>query len=202
MTGTPGSGKSLDMAFRIYCNVRTGKKVVANFDMDVSKLKNGRELFEQVENEELTPERLVQISKAYFADHKYGEGRLKLYIDESQVLFNSRNWNDGKRPAWIKFFTQHRKLGYDVYLVAQFDMMLDKQLRALVEYQLIHRKLNQVGWVGALASLLFLGHPVVVCVTYWYPMKQRLRAEWTIGGKYLYRLYDTNKVFDDSFYKS
>ena len=43
------------------------------------------------------------------------------------------------------FFSQHRKLGYRVILVAQFSEMIDKQIRALIEYEYIHR--NKGKWV-------------------------------------------------------
>ena len=39
-------------------------------------------------------------------------------------------------------FSQHRKLGYRVILIAQFDRMLDRQIRSVLEYEYIHRKVR------------------------------------------------------------
>ena len=68
------------------------------------------------------------------------------------------------------FFSQHRKYGYDVTLIAQFDRMIDKQLRGLIEYEYIHRKLSNYGFGGKIMSLIFGGNTFVV-VQMWYPLK-------------------------------
>lgn len=184
------------MAETIYYTVRNNKPVVCNFNVNKDVWKNGGKTFYYVPNEILTPSNLAKISEAYFIDHRFKEGAIRLYIDECQIIFNARNWNDKARADWVKFFTQHRKLGYDIYLIAQFDTMIDKQIRSLIEYEVKHRKLNNVGWVGKLATVLFFGRPVFVQVFYWYPQKQRLSAEFNLGRKKFYRLYDTNVIFE------
>lgn len=190
-TGTPGSGKSLHMAKQIYWTVKRNLPVVCNFEMCFPE--DSTFIFK--DNSELSFEYLTDFSKEYFRDHKFKEGAIRLYIDECQLIFNARSWNAKDRADWIKFFTQHRKLGYDVYLITQFDTMLDKQLRSLVEYECKHRKLNNYGWVGKLAGIIFVRAPVIVAVNYWYPMKTRLSADWLIGTRKYYRLYDTAKIF-------
>ena len=194
-SGTPGSGKSLHMAKSIYWGVRTGRSVIANFDINRDMFKSTSS-FHMVENHDLTPSYLERFAVDYFKTQKFKEGAISLYIDEAQVIFSNREWNAQGRKDWIRFFTQHRKLGYNVYIVAQNHEMIDKQIRSLVEYEVMHRKLNNVGWVGNLANVLFLGHPVVCGVTRWYGLKMRLSSEWFIGTKKYYRLYDTLKVFD------
>ena len=42
-------------------------------------------------------------------------------------------------------------------LIAQFDKMVDRQFRALFEYEYVHRKVSNFGVVGWLMSLVFLG---------------------------------------------
>lgn len=192
MTGTPGSGKSLNMAKSIYWRVRFGKPVVANFEVNGDMFRDDSS-FVYLPNEELNPDALERIAREYFADHEFGEGKIHLYIDECQLIFNSRTWS--KNSEWIRFFSQHRKLGYDVFLVAQYDEMVDKQIRTLIEYQVHHRKVNNVGLFGKLVSLFALGHPVVVAVRTWYGQKLRLDSEWMLGTKKYYRLYDTYKLF-------
>lgn len=201
-TGTPGAGKSYHMAETIYYDVKYHRPVVCNFEVNRDLWRDGGKTFYYVPNRILTPQNLAKISEVYFEDHKKREGSLKLYIDECQIIFNARNWNDkgtvsaASRADWIKFFTQHRKLGYDIYLISQFDTMIDKQIRSLVEYEVKHRKLNNVGWVGKLATVLFFGRPVFLAINYWYPMKERLSCDWRLGRKKFYRMYDTNLVFD------
>lgn len=194
-TGTPGSGKSLHMAKQIYWHVRMKRPTVANFDINGDLFKHGTSSFHMVDNSELTPAKLADIATVVFKTVPFREGTIKLYIDESQVIFGNRDWRAADRQEWIRFFTQHRKLGYDVTLVAQNHEMIDKQIRALVEYEVMHRKLNNSGWVGRFASLFLVGHPAVCAVTRWYGMRMRLGSEWMIGSRKYYALYDTLKMF-------
>lgn len=190
MTGTPGSGKSLHMAANLRWRIRRHKPTIANFEINSES-----DDFVFRENKDLTPDFLISFAEVYFRDHKFHEGEIQLYIDECQLMFNARSWNEQGRSDWIRFFTQHRKLGYDVYLIAQFDNMVDKQIRSLIEYEIKHRKLNNFGWVGKFFHVVAFGRPVVACVTYWYPMHQRTGSEFLLGKRALYRMYDTTKIF-------
>ena len=194
-TGTPGSGKSYHQAESLYYANRRGLPVIANFEVNRELLKHPNNFYCK-ENIELTPEYLYKFGLDYLMlnpDAK--EGSIKLFIDECGVIFNSRKWSDKDRAEWVRFMLQHRKLKYDVYLVTQFADMVDKQIRSLVEYEIIHRKLNNVGWVGRFFNVLTLGRPIFVCVNYWYPMKQRLSAEFVLGRKKFYGMYDTDALF-------
>lgn len=193
-TGTPGSGKSLHMARLIYWRQRRKVPTIANFDIREECINEG--YFKPICNDDLTPHALQDFAVDSFEKGlcKRKEGAINVFIDECQILFNARNWNEKSRPDWIKFFTQHRKLGYDVYLIAQFDSMVDKQIRSLVEYEVKHRKLNNYGRFGTIVGTV-IRKPVIVCVSYWYPMKQRLRSETFIGTRKYFEMYDTNKIF-------
>lgn len=79
-------------------------------------------------------------------DGRMKEGAGRLYIDEAQLLFNSRTWQ--KNRGFIEFFTQHRKLGWDVYLVAHAATMIDAQIRDLIEYEARLRNMNKVKVFG------------------------------------------------------
>lgn len=196
-SGTPGSGKSLHMAELIYYSLRVKKPVIANFDISRDAVKHP-EQFGYLPNEMMTANYLVTLSKKYFRGKKPKEGTIKVFIDECQIIFNSRDWNSKDRKSWIKFFTQHRKLGYDIYLVAQNDMMIDKQIRALVEYEVKHRKVNNVGLFGKFVSAFTIGSTVICAVTYWYGQKMRLSAEFFLGRKKFYGLYDTYAIFQEA----
>lgn len=171
-----------------------GRPVIANFDIDKSMFRNGGKSFTYKEVTEINPEWLEQYAREYFQDHPFKEGAISFYWDEAQINLNARDWRNNSE--WIRFFTQHRKLGYNVYLIAQQHEMLDKQVRAVIEYETHHRKANNVGIFGFFVSILALGHPVIVAVTRWYGQKMRLGSEWMLGTKKYYRLYDSFKMFD------
>lgn len=195
-SGTPGSGKSLHMARVIYYRLRGGKNVIANFEVNVNRIKNSKGDFFEVLNEDLTPELLRTYSQAYFYNHKFGEGKLIVFIDESQIIFNARAWNVGGRDEWIKFFSNHRKYGYDIVLVAQFDRMLDRQIRSLIEYEYIHRKVSNFGVQGKIMSLVSGGN-LFISVKMWYPLKEKIGSEFFKAAKKYYTIYDSYNKFDN-----
>lgn len=188
-SGTPGSGKSLHTASVLYWRLKRGAPVIANFDFRSERCSK-KPYFLYMNNEEMTPERLVWFSRNWFKEHRFHEGAITLVIDESQILFNSRDWNRAGRSDWLSFFTQHRKYGYDVILVAQFDKMLDRQIRSLIEYEYVHRKVSNFGVFGMIFSL-FAGGKLFVSVKVWYPMKEKVGSEFFKAKKKYYRLYDS-----------
>ena len=111
------------------------------------------------------------------------------------LLFNSRDWRDSDRMAWIQFFSQHRKYGYSVILIAQFDKMIDRQFRALIEYEYIHRKVSNFGVVGWLLSLVF-ANKLHVCIQKYYPNNQKLGSSWFLARKRIFGMYDSYGDFD------
>lgn len=194
-TGTPGSGKSLHQAEILYWAVKMGRPVIANFDINRDLFQDCSS-FHYVSNEQLTPQYLRDYSLEYFAGKTVKESEITVFIDECAIQFNARDWNSPLRKDWVKLMQLHRKLGMDIILVSQFDTMIDKQIRNLVEYEVKHRKVNNIGWFGKLVSVLAAGHAVIIGITYWYPTKMRLRSQWTIGRKRLYKLYDTYMTFE------
>ena len=125
-SGTPGSGKSLHCAMTVTNWARLGYPVICNFECNLEKYKRSK--FTYISNDELTPERLKKISRDHFNGKRVKEGSLLLVIDECQLMFNSREWQKSGRANWLEFFTQHRKYGYDIILIAQFDRMIDRQI--------------------------------------------------------------------------
>lgn len=193
-SGTPGSGKSLHQASDIYWDLKFNKPVVANYQINTSIFKK-KVPFIYLDNYHLNPQELVKISEAYFENHKFKEGAIKLYIDECQILFNAREWNAKGRDDWLVFFTQHRKYGFDIYLVAQFDRMIDRQIRSLVEYEVIHRKVKNFGFWGSVFNLLAFGG-LFVNITMWYPLKERVGIDFLKINKKYIKLYDTYNTFN------
>lgn len=202
-SGTPGSGKSLHSAKVIYESCFKNLPIICNFEIDRSKVRKKlfmnckTDSFYYVDNTDLTPQYLKEFSRNYFNNKRVREGTITLIIDEAQIIFNARSWNAKGRDDWIHFFTHHRKFGYDIILVAQFDRMLDRQIRSLIEYEVIHRKISNFGWRGKLVSALFLGK-MFMGVRVWYPLKEKVGNEVFPARKKYYTLYDTFNVFESS----
>lgn len=195
-TGTPGSGKSLDVANEIYKANLINKTVICNFPINEKALKKrkNKESFIYKNNLELSPKYLIDFSKENCVKGK--ENQVLLIIDEAQVLFNAREWNVKDRKEWCEFFQLHRHYGYKIILVTQFDRLIDRQIRSLVEYEIIHRKLNNYGFVGSLLGIVTLS-TLFVRIEYWYGMKQKISSSFYRGNKRLYKLYDSYISFNE-----
>lgn len=195
-SGTPGSGKSLHVARTIYTRLRVSKKdVIATFPIKMSavnnngKIKTGR--FSCMHYSNITPTFLVDYAKS---NHKHGiEGQTLVVIDECQIIFNPRDVAKSDRRAWIDFFTQHRKLGFDFILISPNDRLIDRQIRALFEYEVRHLKANNLGLIGML-----LPFPMFVARTYWYSIKELMSSEFFFYRKKWSELYDSYLFFDES----
>lgn len=200
-SGTPGSGKSLHVADRLLWALHTRHLVVCNFDINpeivnTRKRDYYRDYFRYVPNNKLSVSRLIRFAEEYFDGNPIKEGRLLLVVDEAQLMFNAREWDKVGRKQWTAFFSQHRKYGYDIILVAQFDRMLDRQIRSLIEYEYIHRKVSNYGWKGVFLSALMLSPHLFAAVKMWYPMGEKVGAELFKYKRKYGKLYDTYMSFD------
>ncbi len=199
-TGTPGSGKSLHAAKMIYYTLRSGRPVIANFDINTKSIKHrkNRELkFIKKENYEITPQFLVNFALGFWKGKRVKEEEILLVIDEAQVMFDSRQWQKADRHEWVKFFAQHRKFGYHIVLICQFDGMIDKQMRAMIEYKVIHRRVSNFGLFGLVLSFLAWG-PVFVAVKVWPALNKKVDQEFFMPKKKYYSIYDTLNTFEKS----
>lgn len=191
-SGTPGSGKSLHSASDIINRIKFKHMTIGNFPIAIDTP------YYKFVDKELTVPFLINFSREYFRTHKYKEGAIKVYIDEAQLLFNCRDFQRNDRDIWISFFTQHRHLGYDIIFMCQFERMLDRQIRSLIEYEYIHKKVSNFGWKGFLLSLLALSPcNLFVYVKMWAPLKEKVDSGFFKYKRKLGKLYDTNRLFDN-----
>lgn len=192
-SGTPGSGKSLHVARDIWFKLFIKKQnVIANFpinsDLYNSKSKKGNFLY--VDTFEMTPDFFVNYAKE---NHVFGkESQTLVIIDECQIIYNPRSWNDKNRINWINFYTQHRKFGYNFILISQFDRLIDRQIRSLFEYEIKHRKVNNFKIARLLPISLFCA------VNYWYGVNERIDCEFFIYKKKYASLYDSYRDFSST----
>jgi hypothetical protein len=204
-TGVPGSGKSLHAAERIYKHLSRGGKVIANFDIDQSVIKSKRRgEFIYMDNLALNPERLKRQSVETHRRKKDRQGRERmiegqtlLVLDECQILFNSRCWNAKERMGWCIFFTQHRKYGYDILLIAPFERMIDRQIRAVVEFEVVHRVVSNFKSLGFVLGLLS-GGKLFVSIRIWNGTKQKESSRFFKLKRRYMHLYDSYRIFADT----
>lgn len=191
-SGTPGSGKSLHVARDIYNRLNRNKKypnVIANFNINKDMIKNKKSNFIYLDNSELTVDFLVNYSNNF---HYQGiENQTLVVVDEASVIWNSREWQSGKnRSDWLKFFTQHRKLGFNFIIISQNDRQLDRQIRSLFEYEIVHRKVNNFKFAKILPISLFVG------VERWYGINEKMSSEFFIYRKKWGNFYDSYGTFN------
>lgn len=193
-SGTPGSGKSLHAAQLVRNHLKFYSNVIGTFHINKNRLfKNSKFDYLYVNIYSLTPKFLVDYAKSHKQDLKrHIEGSFLLVIDEAQRLFNSRTWSNKDRNDWITFFAEHRHLGFDIVLIAQNDRMLDRQIRALIEYDYIHRKVSQFGIKGKLLSI-FTGQ--FMYVKQWYPLHEKIDSAFFRADKRLFDFYDSFEEF-------
>lgn len=194
-SGTPGSGKSYHATADIwdYVNRRYPRAVVSNYDLR-HDMRNYDVAYHYLPNGALDPDWLVDFSARWFASHKFQEDSILLVLDECQLLFNSREWNNPRRMAWLEFMSQHRHHGYKVILIAQSDKMVDRQFRALIEYEVKHRRLANFGIVGKVISLVALGRLFGAITTY-YGLKERIGVRFFVPRRRVLGLYDSYQHF-------
>jgi len=208
-SGTPGSGKSLEVAQDIVIKLKDKKQnVISNIKINVdfirgknymaAKRKKKFGVFYYLDNSKLCPEFFYLYSMKF---HKQGvDGQTLIVLDEAQVFLSPtavklRTQKDSSyRQKWLIFFSESRKLGFDIILVSQFDRLIDAQVRCLLEYNVIHRKVNnfKIGWI------LSLFHVGMFCsVIYWYTVNERVSSKMYFYSRKYSKIYDTNMLFDD-----
>lgn len=194
-SGTPGSGKSLHCARLIYYTLLRNYPVICNFEINRDAVKHS-DNFHYIPNGKLDVEYLKEFSAEYFSNKSMKEDSILLFIDECQMLFNARDWSANGRRDWCEFFQVHRHYGYKIILIAQFDRMLDRQIRSLIEYEVVHRKISNFGMKGRFLSLLMASKNMFCFVTMWYPLKMKVSSEFMRPRKKFFNLYNTYLHFD------
>jgi len=193
MTGKPGSGKSYRMAHLIRLYLRRGKNVISTVDIDISTINKKGKLdignFQYIPIFQLTPEILERYA---LANHVRGkESQTYVFIDECQLIFNTRDYAHHNRKSWLVFFTSHRHYGFEFFLITQHDRMIDRQIRALVEHETQHKKINNRFW--------YLPVTIFLAVEYWYGQTPKVKMfhEFILFRPSVAKMYNSYTLFDD-----
>lgn len=204
-TGFVGSGKSYAATRNgvVIADAVLGKRwVIANFPIKPKKkafahLLRRKEKYNKPrwiykDNEELTPQYLIDKSLEMGWNKK--ESSCLVIFDEAGIPFNARTWNAPDRLEWIKFLSQSRKFGYDFIFITQHRDMMDKQVRKLCEYEVQHKRLNNMfafKWLSLFRVTLFGG------ISFWNGMsKERGSLRMYFYRKGVADRYDTLRIFD------
>lgn len=197
LSGRPGSGKSYNMAKLIAEALLRGQNVITTVPIDIDYISRGGRrklgiyLYKSIHD--ITPE---DIYKFMIKHHKKGdEVQTKLFLDECQMIFNSRHWNQPGRMEWLRLFTIHRHLGFDVFLITQSDSFLDKQIRPLIEIEIKHKKVNTLAWWFPLTVFVHREE------LYSSQGKHKLYNSLVFCRKKVFRTYDSYTTFNEIYEK-
>lgn len=156
------------------------------------------------DNSDLTPAYLVKFAqehhkvKTIFIDgveqRMYLEGQTTVIIDECAVLFNCRMWQNSNREEWCEFLRQHRKYGYDFILITQSEILLDKQIRPLIETIVMHRNLKYFNWFASIISFL-CGGSTFVSLYRWQGTREVYHREIYKYKSHIADIYNSYQIF-------
>lgn len=203
VTGPPGAGKSFYAINKLAAAMDSGKFVGTNVALvdDVGRRIARRNLVrwlipgrrarvaERVRSHTVVADELAELFRLRLPGTK--EGRGVMVLDEASGWLNAREWSRDDRADVIRFFSQHRKLGWDVYLIVQDAEMLDKQVRNLIEYHVHLKNLRKARIMGVPFC------PINVFIANWVwhsggPRKVARREVARLNGSR--KLYDTHQV--------
>jgi len=213
VTGAPGSGKSYYVVREIVAALEKGKLVATNVELQpgwalsiarlnmIRRLIPGRCARVAAEYERrvfITPD-LEDLFRVRLAGE--GEARGVMVLDEAHNWINARTWDSDetgktagkgeavrRRLAIVRFFSQHRKLGWNILLITQDEANIDRQVRSLFEY---HVKLKNV------RNFKVMGVRVCPCnlfVALWFwndKSRTRVKVQSYRLVRRVARLYDT-----------
>lgn len=202
-SGTPGSGKTLHAVadIRDALNKPRGadRPVLANFPVRADLCRRPQ-AFHQYTNAEITPSLITGFCDEFWDSgvRDYSEDYILVVLDEVSLIFNSRLWNskgtkgmNNGRMDWLEFFSQHRKYGVKVILIAQSAKMIDNQFRMLCDDEVNHRSIRNMGMVGGALDVL-TGHRLFMLVHYLFQSNERLGMRMFLRTRGVCDMYDTN----------
>jgi zona occludens toxin len=216
VTGSPGAGKSYWAVKAIADAVQKGKPVATNIALapgwaltiaksnPFTRLVPGR-----AKRKAARYERLVFISEdldELFRIRLQGtkEGRGVMILDEAHKWLNSRTWDQDETGAklskseavaarlkTVRFFSIHRHIGWDVFLIAQTASNLDTQVRDKFEFHVRLRNLRNFKVMG----LKLFPMNFFVAIWVWNdPSKSILRRQGYTLNRRIARIYDTHAL--------
>lgn len=118
--GRPGSGKSYLASLLAIKDMKRGRPVFSNYPITFRTRKHEY--------------RSLKLTRDMIRKGTYPPGSL-IIVDECNHWFNSRNFKDFNVQDLI-FFTQHRHIGLDMFLISQHPQRVDVSIREIVNQYL------------------------------------------------------------------
>jgi hypothetical protein len=159
VTGPPGAGKSFYATKKAAEALDQGRFLVTNYELAPDTLQRvgrrnpGRRFLpgrvaryvRKMTGRVLVADELADVFRTRMPppEKGLGEGRGWVVLDEAHTWCGARDWNAKDRKEMIRWFSRHRKLGWDVYLIVQDLEMLDSQVRKLAEYEVQLRNIKK-----------------------------------------------------------
>lgn len=215
--GKLGTGKTKFCVWRAQEALREGRRVASNVDLNLGKLTPERRstyirLPDKPSSEDF--EAMGHGNPESYDEDKNG----LLILDELGTWLNSRSFQDKSRAGVLDWLIHARKKGWDVYLIVQDSMMIDKQVReALIEYQarclrLDRVKIPGIGWAFRVAADIvaavmgprgaamtkrwgYLPRMHLVTARVGYGAGAVVAERWVYRGDELHAAYDTRQTF-------
>lgn len=144
--GTPGSGKSYDVACKTIDNLKLGRIIYTNLEgMELPECKEAIKSITGL-NDYALAKQLHYLNKNQCKDFwNHIEPGCLVIIDEAHLFFNARKWKDDSNQGFADWASTHRHHGYDCYLITQRIEKLDSQARSCAEWTYVYRKVNMLG---------------------------------------------------------
>lgn len=207
VTGPKGNGKSLVAVGIMKEYLLKGKPIATNLDVDLCKLMSGTK-FKETRAYRIPdhPERfdLDVIGRGNLTPDEDKNGAL--VIDELGTSMNSRNFQKKGRDEIIDYIIHSRKLGWDLYLIAQDISLIDKQIRECLEHVIYCRRLDRLAYpffiklltLGLISLIPMPKIHMAVCRYGKQPTSPVAFTKW-YRGRDLYDAYDTLQVFSPNY---
>lgn len=202
ITGKKGNGKSIFAVGVIRDALGAGKRVVTNLDIDLVAFGNPLSKRTLIRIPDC-PSRADLDAIGKGQDGKVEEDNGVLVLDEVSKFLNSRTWGDKDRNGVLDWLVHSRKLGWDVYMIAQGPEQIDKQLRtSLLEYWVTVKRTDKwpIPIVTPLIKFLtgaHVGFPKmhIGTIRHGFDRDSLIVDRKYYKGPPLYACYDTQQVF-------
>lgn len=144
--GVPGSGKTYEAVKKIVFNLLKGRHVYTNIDgMDQGPCQEMLKGIAKLDDFEFD-------RKFHFLDRdevpnfwQVARPGSFIVLDEVHKVFNCRDWQSKKNLAFADWASTHRHHGYDLILITQDMEKVEKQVRSLLDWTYVFRKVNFLG---------------------------------------------------------
>ena len=207
VTGKLGTGKSKWCARRAQIAIREGRRVASNMDLYLDKLNPRTRKARYVRIPDKPSVRDLE-AIGHGNPESYDEERNGLLIlDELGSWMNTRQSLDGGRKAVVDWMIHARKLGWDVLLIVQAALMIDKQIReGIGEYVVSCYRLDKLK-IPVIGGLLSAFGPKAGRLPRLHVAATRLQLgpgnshvvdRDFFRGDDLHAGYDTRQVFQDN----